>query len=195
MYDREFETFLLEHVRRESATYYGIMIALGGCSIACAVMAFAALIIFRVEGAWTEIELLLMFLGFGAACYADRSVARSSKEAAEEMACCLEDPECMIPDDYSREMKSARKEACRKIHHIRGLIISYGILSVTLWAATVLLAALAGIGTPDFSLMMLLIAFIMFGMALPLTLLTIAYILDLPQAHKYRERADAILNE
>ena len=197
MFDRDFETFLLEHVRREHATYYGIMIAIGGCSIACIVMAVAALIIFGfgLETIGIAIELVLMFLAFGAGCLGLRSIVRSCKEAAEEMAYGLEHPECNIPDDYLDETKNARWEACRKIHHIRGLIISYGVLSVTLWAATVLLAAIAGIGTPDYSIMLLLVAFIMFAMALPLTLLTIAYIKDYPESRKYREQADRILNE
>ena len=195
MFDREFESFLLEHVRRESAVYYGIMITLGCCAIACIVMAVAALIIFGLSAVVTSIELLILFLLFAAGCYADRSVARSSREAAEEMAYGLEHPECNVPDDYLDETKGARREACRKIHHIRGLIISYGVLSVTLWAAMVLLAALAGIGTSGFSPMLLLVAFVMFAMALPLTMLTIAYILDLPQARRYRESADRILEE
>lgn len=195
MFDRDFETFLLEHVRRESAVYYGIMITFGCCAIACVVMAVAALIMFRLEAIGPVIELLILFLAFGAGCLADRSIARSSREAVEEMEYGLEHPECNIPDDYLDETKGARREACRKIHHIRGLIISYGVLSVTLWAATVLLAALGGIGTPDFSLMLLLVAFVMFAMAMPLTILTIAYIKDYPESRRYRESADRVLNE
>lgn len=195
MFDRDFETFLLEHVRRERATFYGIMIAIGGCSIACIVMAVAALIIFGLEAIGPVIELLILCVAFGAGCLGVRSEVRSSKEAVEEMAYGLDHPECNIPDDYLDETKGARREACRKIHHIRGLIVSYGVLSITLWGATVLLAALAGIGTQDFSMMMFLVAFIMFGMALPLTLLTIAYIKDYPESRKYREMADQILNE
>ena len=195
MFDREFEAFLFEHVRRESAVFYGIIITFGCCAIACIVMAIAALIIFGTAAIGTAVKLLVIFPIFAVGCYGSRSIARSNREAVEEMAYGLEHPECNIPEDYLDETKDARKEACRKIQHIRGLIISYGILSVTLWGATVLFAALAGIGTSGFSLMMLLVAFVLFVMALLLTILTIAYIKDLPLARRYRGHAERVLEE
>lgn len=195
MFNREFEAFLLKQVRREKAVYTGIMITFGCCAIACIVMAIAALIIYRIESVGIVIKLLLLFLGFAGICFANRYVTRSGSEAAEEMAYGLEHPECNIPDDYSDETKDARREACRKIHSIRGLIISYGIIAMMLWAVMVLMALLGGIGTPDFSLMFLLIAFVMLAMALPLSILTVAYILDLPTARRYRQLVDSVLND
>ena len=59
----------------------------------------------------------------------------------------------------------------------------------------VLFFALAGIGTSDFSLMMLLVAFAMLAMALPLTILAIAYMMDLPETHEYRKSIDYVLME
>ena len=124
MYNRDFEAFLLEHVRRESAVYYGIMITFGCCAIACIVMAVAALIIFGTEAIGTSIKLLVLFLPFAGGCLADRSIALGSKEAAEEMVYGLDHPECNVPDDYMDETKAARREACRKLHSIRSLIVA-----------------------------------------------------------------------
>jgi hypothetical protein len=56
-----------------------------------------------------------------------------------------------------------------------------------LWAVTVLLAWLGGIDKADYNTMLLLVSFITLAMALGLSILTIAYIRDLPAARKYRQ--------
>lgn len=69
MFDRDFEVFLIKHVRREGAVYFGIMIAIGGCAIACFVMAFAALIRFGLGAASTSLKLLALCLVFMGSCH------------------------------------------------------------------------------------------------------------------------------
>lgn len=192
MYDREFETFLLKEVLRGNKVFRGIMIAYGCCSIACAIMAVAAVIIYGRESLTIMLKLLSLMLAFAVACYGARSVARSDMVAVEEMAAALEKPECNVPDDYSDMAKRARDKALRNLRSIKGLIISYGIIAFMLWAATLLFVFLAGIGTNSVDSMMLTLALITFAMALPLTILSVAYIRDLPNYRKYRRRIEEI---
>ena len=110
------------------------------------------------------------------------------------MAYALKSPECSIPDDYMDETKAARQSACKNLRSIRGLIISYSILAVMLWAVTVLLAYIV-IATDYHRLMMLFLAFVVLSMALGLTILAAAYIRDLPRARKYRKFTDRSAEE
>lgn len=196
MFDRDFEVFIIKNVRRESAVYCGIMIALGGCAIACIVMAFAAVIRFGfgLEAFSTSLKLLALCLFFTGSCYSILSIVRSKRNVSREMAEMLDNPECMIPEQYSEEMQAARRAACRTLKHIHGLIISYGVLSFTLWAAMALFIGLAIIDRSDFTLM-ILVAFVMLAMALPLATLTILYMKDLPKAHKYKKNISYVLME
>lgn len=191
-FDRDFEIFLLRQVRREYAMYLGIMIAIGFCSLACALMAVGALVVYGREWIGNSIKLVLLALAFAGGCYANRNIASGSREVAEEMEYELERAESNIaesniPEDYSEEAQDARDRMCRNLRSIKGLIASYGIIAITLWAATALLAALAGLGTSDFSPVLLCAAIITFAMALALSILAIAYIRDLPAARRYRE--------
>ncbi len=190
MTDRDFEAFLLEQVRRESALYYGIMIALGCCAIACIVMAAAAVIVFGRGAIGISFKLIAVFAPFAGGCCASRFIAHKNSTAAEEMVCALEDPEWMIPDDYMDETIDARLEVCHKLKSIRGLIVSYSILAIVLWAAGLLFIFLSELGTSDFDLIMLLVAFVMFAMALSLSILAVAHIMDLPAARRYRQLVD-----
>ena len=194
-FDRDFEAFLLEQVRREYAMYYGIMIAFGCCAIACVVMAIAAPIVYGLEALSISLKLILACLIFVSGCYATRFIARRSKEAAEEMVYGLEHPECNIPEDYMDETKEARDRVCRNLHSIRGLIVSYTIIAVLLWAVTVLLVFLGGLGTEDFRLVFVCASVATFAMALGMSILTIAYICDLPAARRYKKMIDQLLDE
>lgn len=196
MFDRDFEVFIIKHVRREGAMYCGIMIALGGCAIACIVMAFAAVIRFGfgIDAVSTSLKLLALCLFFTGSCYSVQSVVRSKRNVSREMAEMMNNPECMIPEQYSEEMQAARRAACRILKHIHGLIISYGVLSFTLWAAMALFIGLAIADRSDF-ILMILVAFVMLAMALPLTILTIVYMMDLPKAHKYKKEVNYVLME
>lgn len=194
-FDRDFEAFLLEQIRRESAMYYGIMIAFGCCAIACIVMAVAAPIVFGTGALSISFKLILVCLIFASGCYATRFIARRGREAAEEMAYGLDHPECNIPDDYLDETKNARERACRNLKSIKGLIISYTIIAILLWAVTVLIAFLGGIGTSGFSPLLLCASCVTFAMALALSILAIAYITDLPAARRYRKKIDQLLEE
>ena len=78
---------------------------------------------------------------------------------------------------------------------IRGLIVSYTIIAVLLWAVTVLLVFLGGLGTEDFRLVFLCASVATFAMALGMSILTIAYICDLPAARRYRKMIDQLLDE
>ena len=194
-FDRDFEAFLLEQVRREYAMYYGIMIAFGFCVIACIVMAIVAPIVFGMEALGISLKLILVCLIFVGCCCTARFIARKSWEAANEIAYGLEHPECNIPEDYMDETKEARDRVCRNLHSIWGLIVSYGIIAILLWAVTALLAFLGGIGTQDFSPMLLCASFVTFAMALGLSILAIAYIRDLPAARRYKNMIDQLLDE
>lgn len=184
MFDEKFEEFLLEQVRRESLLYYGIMITFACCAIACFVMGVAALIIYGEEAVSIVIRLIgiiVMLVGF---CYGCKSVAGKSREAAEEMANVLEHLKDKDQPEYSEETKEARRVACKNLHSIWGLIISYGVIALMLWAVTLLLVCL--VVYADLTYGALLGAFATFSIALALTILTIAYICDLPAARRYR---------
>lgn len=193
MFNRVFEKFLLEQVRRESALYYGLMVTFACCTIACAVMAAAALILFRTEAVGIIIKLLLVMLIMAGACGGCRTVAQNSREAAAEMADVLADPECDEPADYTEKTEAARQSACRNLHSIRGLIISYSIIGLLLWAVTLLIAFL--VLSDSLSSGLLFVAFVTFAMGLGLIILSVAYLCDLPAAKRYRKMIDSSMDE
>jgi hypothetical protein len=163
------------------------MIAFGGCAAACVVMAVAAPIVFGVKSLGISLKLVLLCAVFVSLAYAVSYMVRADSEAADEIAYGLEQPDWNVPEDYSEETNNARERVCRTLNSIHGLIISYGIIAIMLWAVTVLLAWLGGIDKADYNTMLLLVSFITLAMALGLSILTIAYIRDLPAARKYRQ--------
>lgn len=188
MVDWEFEKFILEQVRRERAIYIGMAITFACCAIACLVMAVAAMIIFRAEAFGTCLKLLLLVPMFAGMCIGVWSVTRRDRKAEEEIAYAIDHPESCDPDEYTETTQRARSAACRILRSIRGLIISYGLMALMLWAVTLLIAALAiseGMGYGY-----LFAAFVTFSMALALSILTIAYLCDLPAARRYRQIID-----
>ena len=195
MDDREFEAFLLKEVQRVSKVYYGIMTAYGFCAAASAVMAVAALFIYGRSSSGIIIKLLMATLSFAVMCFGAMSIARGNKVVIEEMAFALEDTSRRIPDDYSERAKSARYTALRNLKSTRGLIISYGIIAVMLWAAAVLFIFLSIEGTGDIDMMFLLLTVLMLAMAIPLTILSIAYMKDLPNYRKYKQLIEKNFDE
>lgn len=185
--DKDFEIFLIKQVRREYAMYFGIMIAFGFCAAASAVMAIAAPIMFGRGMMSTSLKLIALALFFCGICYADINMLRSISDAAEEMTVGLNHPECSIPDDYTDKTKDVRERVCRNLRSITGLIISYGIISIMLWGAAVIIGALGGFGTDDIDMMFICASLIIFAMALAMSILTISYIWDIPAARRYRE--------
>lgn len=184
MFDEKYEEFLLEQVRRESLLYYGIMITFACCAIACFVMGVAAIFIYGEEAASIVIKLIGTIVMLVSCCYGSRFVARKSREAAEEMANVLAHLKDKDQPEYTEETKEARRVACKNLHSIWGLIISYGIIALMLWAVTLLIVCLVAYDGLAYGA--LLGAFATFSIALALTILTIAYICDLPAARRYR---------
>lgn len=185
MVDWEFEKFILEQVRRERAMYIGMAITFACCAIACLVMAAAALIIFRKEAFSICIKLLMLAPMFAGMCLGVWTVTRKDRKAEEEIAYAIDHPESSDPDEYTEETQKARSAACRTLRSIRGLIISYGLIALLLWGVTLLIGALAV--SDGMSYGYLFVSFITFCMALGLTILTIAYLCDIPNARRYRQ--------
>lgn len=185
MYDEKFERFLLKQIRRESAIYYGIMFTFACCTIACVVMGVAALIIYRSEALGIILKLVSAIAILAGCCYGSRSMARDLGKAAKDMEYVLEHTEQNALPEYTEETKETRLTVCQNIRSIWGVIISYGILALMLWAVTLLLVCLVLYAGLSYGA--LLGAFATFSMALGLSILTIAYICDLPKARRYRK--------
>ena len=170
-----FEMFLMKHVGRLRVVYAAVALVFLLCAVACMVMAVAAFI--KLHSILKAIVLLFMGAGFVYSALGFRGTSNRYGNAKEEIMDALEDPEFIVPDDYSERTLQIRANTRRTLKSIKGLIISYAVLSVVLWAMVPVLLWASGVtGDFTFTPAIFLLGLLMAAMALPLTILTIAYI-------------------
>ncbi len=182
---KEFEVFLTEQVGRQKTVYTvcGWML----------VLLTAASVIMFIAGVCMGLSilkgLLLLVLGLGlfASGTSLRNAGKSYGDAQEEMEYGLSHPECNVPDDYEDNTKTMRRETCKVLKSLRGLIIAYGLMAAMMWAATPFLFIAAGaIGSSfDFEPILFGFCLVMPAMAIPLTILAIVCLRDYPQARRF----------
>lgn len=183
MNNREFEEFILMQIKRSHSIHAaGRWIYL--------VLAIAGVVTFIVGitmglGIAGGVPLLIASIGFLPASIISKSAAESYADAAEDMSLCLEDPECVLPDDYDGNTKTMRQNACKTLKSTRGLIISYGIIALGSWVGAVIIVIVSDPWGPFFEPAILALSSVLFAIAVVLTILTIKSIRDLPMARRY----------
>ncbi len=183
MNGREFEEFILMQIKRSNSVHTAgrwIYLLLGIVGIVGFIV--GVLMGLGVSGG---LPILVMSIGFLPASIASKSAAASYADAAEDMALCLEDPECAVPDDYSDSTMKMRQSACNTLKSTKGLIVSYGVIALACWVGAVIIVFASDPGGPYFEPGILALSFVLFTIAVVLTVLTVKSIRDLPMARRY----------
>ena len=190
-----FESFLLKQVSRLRIVYLACSIVYFLLGIATVVMTVMILIM-RLPIS-KGIFLLLMGAGFFFAGNIYKGIAASYKAAADEIRYGPARPGSRFPDDYGDSTKQICTDTCYKLKSIGSLIFAYGFIALILWGFTPLMFWASGIFGDSFQFepVLLAAAFIMPAMALPLTLLAIAYALDHSETKRFMPQILEVLEK
>ena len=192
MNDREFEEFILMQVKRSHSIH-------AVCRWLYLVMAIAGVVVFFIGMSMHlslsgGVSVLILSAGFLPASILSRSAASAYAEAAEEIEYGLAHPECNVPEDYMDSTKNIRRDACRTLKSTKSLVASYGSIALMCWAGGIIIVIVSEPGSPWFEPALFALSFVMFTMAVILTVLTVKSIRDLPMAGRYaqwlKENAD-----
>lgn len=181
--DHKYEVFVLEQAKRyadmnaKCAKVYVVL------AVACIAMGVVG--IFLGKSVLKGIVIMAWSIGFYAARKYYEEVADSTWSCAEKIEAAIEDPDFDIPDQYDDDVLALRDLVTPTLKNVRSQVIAYSVIAVSLWAATILLAALFGFGGTDYSPILLISSFIMGGMGFVITVLAIRSIRDLPVAKAY----------
>ena len=184
MNEREFEEFIMMQMKRSQRIHGFNRWLYLVLAVAAVVMLVVAVILrINVLKALSAIPMALMFL---LSSRFSKSAAEGYRYAAEDMEYVLGLPDGEIPEEYTDATKAARRSACRSLASTRGLIISYGIISLSCWGAA---GVLLWVTTLEYGMSQLIffgLTMVLAAMAVILMVLTIHSIRDLPMAKKYR---------
>lgn len=185
MNEREFEEFVLMQVKRSQSIHtVGRWVYL--------LFGLAGIVVFFI-GIASGLDLagglsfLIASIGFLPASIFSKKVAASYADAAKDMEEVLSDPECHAPEDYEENTLDIRKAACSTLKSTTGLIVSYGIIALACWAGAIIIVIVSAPGTPDFIPGIFALSFVLFTIAVILSILSIKSIRDLPMARRYAE--------
>ena len=183
-YDHKYEVFVLEQVRRYSRMHHWCAKVYILCAAAAFVMGFVA--IAMGKPVFPSLYVAAWSIGFFAAKRYSDAMAADTAEIADKIEAAIADPTFDIPDDYGDDVLALRCLVTPTLKNIRSQVIAYGILAVTLWAATALFVLLSFDGV-DFSAGFFLISLLMAGMAFCITVLALRAVTDLSAARAYEQ--------
>ncbi len=189
MGDRNYEAFLLRQVKR-SNTIYTVLFWLCWLLVAACIAMFIIAMIKHISLA-KALALLPAMLGFIAGSSLSKTMRKNYATAMNEMDYGITHLKYRLPEEYSGETRKYRFEAAKALRSLRSLIIAYGILALVLLAGAIVIICAANPGGAWFEPILFVLSGILIAMAIPLAILTILNIRELPASREFTDQINA----